>query len=46
MTEKDKETIHQTEDDERITAEDIALVIYPLNSRMDKIKKKETPGEQ
>ena len=46
MTEDDKDIIHQTESDERITAEDIAFVIYPLNSRMDKIKKKEKPGEQ
>jgi len=33
MTEEDEE--------DRVTAEDIALVIYPINSRMGKMKKKE-----
>jgi len=33
----------ESEEDERITAEDIALVIYPINSKMGKMKKKEKP---
>ena len=46
MTEKDKETIHQIEsEDERITAEDVSVVIYPINSRMDKMKKEKTENE-
>lgn len=32
-------------EEERVTAEDIALVIYPINSRMGKMKKKEKPEE-
>jgi len=34
-----------TEPEERVTTEDIALVIYPINSRMGKMKKKEKPEE-
>ncbi len=45
MTEKNKETIQTESEDERVTAEDISLVIYPLNSKMGKMKKKEKPGE-